>query len=195
MSAVGVCGFGRCGSTMLMAMLDAGGIPPVATADPGTYEHDPTVTLAAADYEGRAVKLLDGTIPRDLPRIGWRIVWLDRDPIEQARSFVKFARGILEIPLPPGSHLLVAATYGRDRPRSIARVAKLGPALTLAYEDVLADPRRAAAELGAHVADGRPFDVDAAAAVVHRRDPSCAPDLSVEAAASEAAAAAAGVRS
>jgi hypothetical protein len=129
MTSVGVCGFGRCGSTMLMAMLDAGGIWPAGDVDSRSYEltdakqmpHLPADVLA-----GRSIKLLDavlyGLVP---PADGWRFIWCDRQPHQQAKSQVKFFRG--------AGHKVAAravkmfeASYERDRPRALAHLVKLG---------------------------------------------------------------------
>lgn len=52
MTTVGVCVHGRCGSSMLMAMLDAGGLPPVPGSAPGSYE---LPNLFAVAGEGRGI--------------------------------------------------------------------------------------------------------------------------------------------
>lgn len=177
---IGVCGFGRCGSTMVMAMLNAGGCPPVAGSHSGTFE---VANVAAAlqspfALPGHAVKLLDAVLWDWLPSSPeWRFVWVDRDPTQQARSMVKFASLIMGRPLEPGAEQVFAASYTADRPVALAGLKRLGPVLVLRYEDVLADPLKAARAL-------RRFwptlDTIAAAAVVHDRTGECRPDLAVE---------------
>ena len=56
-----VTGFGRCGSTMLMTMLRAGGIPFAPGAHPRTTEHPGLAAGLAAAQPGHVVKLLDPT--------------------------------------------------------------------------------------------------------------------------------------
>lgn len=179
--AVGVCGYGRCGTTMLMSMLVAGGCPP-GNAQQVPYEGDPAA-LAGRDLTGTAVKLLDAVlhdgIPLGTPR--WRFVWLDRDPQQQALSHVKFLRTmypVTGIAVDDGAVERFAASYPRDRPRAIAGLHAHGGVLKLRYESVLADPQGAAIVLAARVWPG--LDVAAAAAAVHRRDGACRPDLAVE---------------
>lgn len=176
--AVGVCGFGRCGSTMVMTMLVAGGMKPGGAQEP-PYEGD-LAELHTRDLSGTAVKLLDSVTYYGIPRAdAWRFVWLDRDLTEQARSMVKFVSTFAG-ELKPDAVERVRASYRRDRPRVMAKYRGAGHVLVLRYEDVLADPHAAAESLRRHVWPA--LDVAAAAAVVHERDGTCRPDLSVEAA-------------
>jgi hypothetical protein len=175
---------------MAMAMLKAGGVPFVDGSHPdsGELTHLGPDTLAAV-RQGGAVKLLDWVLRVDLSSADWRFIWLDRDPHEQARSTAKFIAGFgFGDEIDVG---VLAASYGRDRPVALGRLRALGPVLVLGYERVLAQPKKAARQIGRFVAgvDGlgatRPtelwFDVKAAAAVVHQRDGRCRPDLAIEA--------------
>lgn len=195
---IGVCGFGRCGSTMLMAMLTAGGVRAVD----GTSTHSGELpdlaaiaNLTADQLAGRAVKLLDWTLRAPLPPApAWSFVWIDRDRVQQARSTVKFlhAIGALRRPnddAPDGAHerwasdvrrtiLTLDASYRRDRPRALAALRSAGPVVVLNYEQVLANPRRAVRHLR-RIAPN--LDGPAAVAAVHQRDGKCRPDLTFEA--------------
>lgn len=180
--AVGVCGFGRCGSTMVMSMLVAGGMTPGNASEP-PYEGDPAA-LHGRDLSGTCVKLLDAgemaTVPLG-PTAAWRFVWLDRDPIQQAASYVKFLTALAPVTgvMPRrGAAGRLALSYLEDRPQLTVMLREIGPVLFLSFEQVLANPRKAARDLRKHVWPG--LDVDAAAAVVHVREPQCLPDLSVE---------------
>lgn len=174
--AVGVCGFGRCGTTMVMGMLTAGGLPAAADA---AHPWELTMQeLRAVPLGGRAVKLLD--IPRNAglpPAPGWRFVWLDRDPVEQAKSQAKMMDVMLGHRLTAVEVARFAVSYTRDRPYMMDLLSKHGHLLVLRYEQVLAQPRRAA-RLLRRVWPG--LDVTAAAAVVHQRDGRCRPDMQVE---------------
>jgi hypothetical protein len=176
---------------MAMAMLRAGGVQFVAGSDPDTGEL-PGIGPDSFDVplEGRAVKLLDYILWDDLPPVNWRFIWLDRDPMQQARSTAKFMAGIGGITGVDVDKL--ADSYGRDRPKVLAKLRGLGPVLTLDYERVLAQPKRAARQMALFLAGSRDgeepvpaaaltnFDVRAAAAVVHQRDGRCRPDLAFE---------------
>lgn len=175
MTAIGVCGFGRCGSTMTMAMLHAGGVPPIDGVNPISYEGDPS----DQPQPGRAIKLLDGAL-YDLPEspYGWRFIWMDRDPQQQARSAVKFLAwlGIRGV-----NRRKLASSYIADRPHALAALNRAGPVLELSYEWVLANPRGAAGHIARHLwPDVKGFDVRAAALAVHHRDARCLPHLQFE---------------
>ena len=177
--AVGVVGFGRCGSTMTMGMLAAGGCPPVPGSLPVSHELPSPANMRDGLTAGHTVKLLDVPVLQgwDLPSIGWRFVWLDRNPIQQGKSMRKFARWFNGQASSDYAKMMTD-TIRADRDTVRGFYASRGPVLDLRYEDVLRDPDVAAAQLGRHV--GPPFDVDAAAAVVHDRSPKCRPDMAFE---------------
>lgn len=173
---------------MVMSMLTAGGVEPVEGSSPGSFELsglDAIAALTTGQLAGRSVKLLDHIgIAGPPPAASWRFIWLDRDPVQQAVSHTKFliAVGAIE-PFDNDARLLwllrdLVASMRRDRPRRLAQLRSLGPVTVLSYEQVLANPGRAARHL-AKVAPG--LDRPAAMAVVHDRDGVCRPDLAVEA--------------
>lgn len=182
MSTIGVCGFGRCGSSMAMAMLDAGGVPPVEGSSPGSYELPGLENMAdvpAETLNGRAIKLLDAISYYRLPKVPeWRFLWIDRDPVQQARSMVKFSEAVMGIEMADDDVERFAQSYRDDRSRVIDAYNALGKLFAVDYEDVLADPLRCAQFISGLVP--APFDVEAAAAVVQKRPPECAPDLAFE---------------
>jgi hypothetical protein len=179
--AVGVCGFGRCGSTMVMAMLDAGGCPPVIGSKSGSYEvSDVSVAMQwpAHRYSGRAIKLLDGIKHYPLTtKPNWRFVWIDRDIHQQARSTAKFFGAIAGLSFDDDGLRRLADSYVADRPSVRASYQSMGSVLTLSYEAVLANPLQAADDL-AQLIPG--LDAKAAASVVHPRASECRPDLAFE---------------
>lgn len=175
--AIGVCGYGRCGSSMVMHMLAAGGVPIAGGAEPPSYELPDIEDTWTIPLAGRAVKLLDAVLHSDLPPADrWRLVWLDRDPVEQARSQVKFLEAMVG-PLPEPREVAVeqfARGYQRDRPHALGLLHGHGRVLVLRYEQVLADPPAGARRLREL---WPALDVDAAASVVHERDGRCLPGL------------------
>lgn len=180
--AVAVCGFGRCGSTMTMSMLVAGGCPP-GNATEVPYEGDPAA-LVGRDLSGTCVKLLHGGRMGEIPEgptPAWRFVWLDRNPVEQAKSTVKFLRTMAPVtgitPL-PFAEIGLARSFEQDRPALLGALRRVGPVLVLDYERVLARPHKAAALMRRELWPS--LDVHAAAAVVHERGGACLPDLSFE---------------
>jgi len=183
---VGVVGFPRSGSSMLMAMLDAAGVRPVIGSAARSYELDSLspglAGLSVGDLAGRAVKLLDYALwdnPATWPSTKWRFVWCDRDPEEQAASQIKFfgALGLLQIG-PEESLAPLRESLVRDRPKALAAYRTVGDLLVVSYDDVLARPTLLAGEIVEFL--GYPCDVEAAAAQVHNRSGKCLPDLAFE---------------
>ena len=138
----------------------------------------------------RAVKLLEAAAHPDLGvppcPTGWRFVWLDRDPAQQAWSQVKMIRTLapvtgVDITEPPAmAAAKLAASYQASRAGLLRRLRAYGLVTVMRYEDVLADPPGAAELLRDRV--WRWLDVDATATALHQRDGRCRPDMSVEAA-------------
>ncbi len=180
---IGVCGFSRCGATMVMRMLDAGGVRPVDGTMDGSYEAAGPLDWDAP-LAGCTVKLLDSIKHGELPPANWRFIWVDRDPNAQTLSTRKFRRLILE-DLAPIDDLRTEITQAAhhtnrlaaDRPKVLAKYRTLGPVTVVHFERILANPIKAAKQLR-KIAPG--LDVHAAAAVVLVRGPECLPDVAIE---------------
>lgn len=90
-----IAGSGRCGSSLVMQMLYAANVPCIGTYP--DFESADTLALLqkeGGDFEdavrGKAVKILDPHRFR-LPQLeNVRVVWLNRNPAEQAKSAIKF---------------------------------------------------------------------------------------------------------
>lgn len=172
-----VCGLGRCGTTMMMHMLRAGGVSVVGLAPGFEDDRAANVPIDAAwlvSLGDSAVKVLD-------PHRGWReqvaarAIWLDRDETEQAKSQVKFLRLVGGVPIPTSAWKAMRSRLRADRALCM-RVIPVERKI-ISFEAVLASPCAAASELATWF-DG--FDQDAAAAVVKRRSPKCATSLQLE---------------
>ncbi len=176
--AIGVCGFPRSGSSLLMRMLDAGGIPPVDGSAFGSYEVKDFGTLATIppqDLIGRSIKLLDYFQWHDrLPDVPWRFVWSDRRPRQQALSQVKLMRAI-GVRIAPFAADGLATSLRHDRGPLLSRYRAVGVVHHTSFEALLRYPTIEAAGLS-FAFDGE-FDAASAAAVVVPRAPDCAPDL------------------
>lgn len=177
--AVGVCGFGRCGSSMTMAMLSAGGLVPAANTGPPSYELASIRQAYVMPLAGHSVKLLDAVLRFGVPDApSWRFVWLDRDPVEQAKSTLKLVSAVDGGGFAPNAVERLTRSYEADRPTILGRLRRHGDVLVLQYERVLANPRKAAKLLRREVFPR--LDVEAAAAAVHRRDGRCRDGLAFE---------------
>lgn len=182
-----VTGSTRCGTSLVMGMLHAGGVP--AYADNFvSYETSKVLGLPRhAEWlvlcEGKAVKLVEPLYLMPLPRRSWRFILMRRDPMEQAKSQIKFIR-MLGTPIADDAPTLgvLAASLKADLPKMRRQLGKLGPMIEVAFEDVLADPLGSARRIEAFL--GVPLDTDAMAARVIPRSPACAPGLDIEIAAS-----------
>lgn len=178
-----VTGLGRCGTTMVMQMLQASGIP--CAGNPPAFENIP-VSPSGVDHEwiaqqaGSAVKWIDPTVTRVNHRNG-AAIFLTRDPKEQAKSQLKFVGARND----RAARRVMANAIQRDTRHARALVRNmLGEhfVLNLHYDKILRYPAYAIAQM-AHFCDtlGLPFeDLDAALSVVQNRDGRCQTDLSAE---------------
>lgn len=183
-----VAGLGRCGTTLLMTMLDAGGFP-VAGPRPS---YEPTERWAAGrpdmDWlraqQGRAVKWIDPTRHFTLPgRLPARpvIILLTRDAREQARSQIK----LLSFSVGPQPRLAVKAmerSIRRETPIMRAQLQASAIVYRFQFEEVLQSPHAVASQLRQIVGEhfGRDFDAAWAAHVVLPRPPGCLEGLWME---------------
>lgn len=178
-----VTGLGRCGTTMVMQMLQAAGIP--CAGSPPAFEDIP-VSPSGVDHAwlnqqvGRAVKWIDPTVTRVRHSNGGAI-FLTRDPVEQAKSQLKMLGARSDRSTRRG----MAKSIQRDTRHARAIVRNLFGdhfVLNLHYDKMLRDPAFAAARM-AYFCDtlGFPFGPSGdAATVVHKRDAMCRPDMNAE---------------
>ena len=173
-----VAGLGRCGTSMLMQMLHRGGMDCIGQwPDFEVPEVRERVTPAFIEASrGKAVKVLDPHrvgLPGDV-----RVIWLDRDHRQQARSQAKFLAAMAGIAVDREGRRRMAASLVRDTHAAMGVIGSR-PVMRMRFEQVLADPLMAAVWLGEFTrAPG--FDVGAAARAVRPRGPACAPDLAME---------------
>lgn len=174
-----VAGLGRCGTSMVMQMLHRGGFPCVG-AWPAFEVHAARDRLSAefvSSCAGEALKVLD---PH---RVGLpgnvRVIWMDRDLGEQAKSQIKFAsfmhsgvRGDRD------ARRRMAVALRRDTTLALSTIGQR-PLVRLSFEEVLEKPRTAALLL-AEFARMPDFDIEAAVRAIRSRSPACAPELDLE---------------
>lgn len=178
-----VAGFPRSGTSLLMGLLGAAGVPVLAD-DPGHgWEYAPTARLPRdagwlPGAVGRAFKLLDPhrcTLPAGLP---YRVVWLDRMPMEQARSQLKFVRLRMGSAVRCGDRAerAISQSLLRDRPAAMAALRAVTPdVLAVRFEDLIERPAATCAVVAAHLRLGA--DPATLAARVDRRPATCLPYL------------------
>ena len=176
-----VAGFGRCGSSLVMQMLAAGGMPTPYSSYP-SYEITKGTPMVMGELYGGAVKILDPHVNRPPRGPDYRFIWLDRDPVQQSKSMAKFWKAaMVDAPsnLPPFPEFTeeqivkLADAFRRDRPRANAVMREYTQKiLKMRFEAILHDPAWAA-----HLLKGfcGPLDEKAMAAAVQPRGPECLP--------------------
>lgn len=185
MSITLVCGFGRCGSSMMMQMLHAGGLPTVGEYPDFEDNHAmPGMGLLTPDWlssiHGRALKLLD---PQrfSLPPGDYTAIWMERDYNEQAKSFAKFARLMLGVSIPRSALRKVVASYRSDHPHAMRALRSSGArVMSVAFEDALSPSRRR--DVASRVAQfiGRDLNLSAMCDAVQGRSTLAASDMTME---------------
>jgi hypothetical protein len=179
-----VAGFGRCGTTLMMHMLRAGGVPVLSDTLDGGLECHRVFDLPGnhswlAEAAGSALKVLEphqNPVPAEYDA---RFIFLVRNHREQARSQLKMIRECFPSIAMDRFALDKTERSLRDSQAAMLRSAGARPWMTLRFERLLAEPLASAQEVAAFI--GRPFDVDAAAAVVFPRTPECQPGFDIEA--------------
>lgn len=177
-----VCGFGRCGSSLVMQMLVAGGIRSFGGEYP-TYEA-PEVNSLPYSYQwlkqaqGMAVKVLDPHMRLTWAAPTWylpfRSIWIDREPKEQAKSMAKFLAAMApHLPaMGRGQRKALEHSFRRDRKKSVDLLCALGPVLVTSFECLLGNPRQASEEVALFCGC---LDAEAMRQVVRPRGPACLP--------------------
>ncbi len=179
-----VCGLGRCGTSLCMSMLEAGGVP-VCGKYPA-YEDDCILRdqISAGEilflYAGKAVKWLDPKLhPRDHLQGMAAIIWLSRDPKEQAKSQLKMMGQGPNRTMRRG----MAKNIARDTQAILPRLMARNDGLQIDFAGIIHHPEHAARIIGNFALPFCPsgvFDYAAAAARVIPRSARCAPDMSIE---------------
>lgn len=176
-----VAGLGRCGSSLCMQMLHAGGVP--CAGEPPAFEPGEANALSVtvpwlADQRGTAVKLLDPQRAPALGRLPAIAIFLTRDPGQQAASMAKFNHLLSDLPI-ASRHQRRALEAGIRRDTRLARAALQSfPVLELTFEQLILSPYTTADEMWLFLSEhGFRFDAAAAAKVVRARSPQNYPGL------------------
>lgn len=178
-----VAGMGRCGTSLLMQMLDAAGIECVGKRP--DYETPESFGNFRADVfarmRGRAIKLVD---PMRLPideMPNHIVLWLDRDFREQAKSALKllsvFENGVRR---DRQAVRAMERSLRSDRPKNMKAVGASGrcPTLILTFEDILSGPAATARLVKFLATHGYPrISAEQMASQIRRRSPKCLPGL------------------
>lgn len=180
MTIIAVTGSTRCGTTLLMRMLNAGGIPAyaenlVSFETPRIFDL-PADSSWLSECEGHAVKLLEPLYLLPLPRLEWRFILMRRNPREQARSQIKFMN-MLGTPVPDSALEPLIASLRADLPKMRKTLGRYGPVLDVSFEEVLERPLETAYRVEKFVGKRNALDTNAMAAQVIARSADCYPGL------------------
>ena len=186
-----VAGFGRCGTSLVMNMLHAGGISVMGQAPAFEPKQLGILDFSVPWIEarsGHAMKYIDPTCER-LPRRQFgRVLWLDRNAGQQAKSQAKMLRMFNGIHTGRQGRRKLAKSLRDDRPNALKIVSDFGPVTVLSFEGILANPTGAANILAEFATEIGKLNVDAAADQVIPRSAICAAGMEIEAALIEGAA-------
>lgn len=181
---VAVAGCSRCGSTLMMQALEAGGMPVYHGGNRVGYECDESqeaLVSGSADFlrtiPGHAVKLLDPQrVATPCVPIAW--IWMWRDAEQQALSQIKFMGQMFSLIRPDTKRLAASLRKDNERvPVELSRRPK-SRVLVVDFARLLAVPDGVMAELVGFI--NRPMDIAAMARVVQPRGPECAVGLDIE---------------
>lgn len=164
-------------------MLQSGGYPvfgefPAFEPEETGFDRDPATLLPL--IKGKAAKIIDPHLTKwpDMPNV--RVIWLDRDRTEQAKSQVKFLRLIGGLSVPNSAIKAFSRSYGEDTAVCMAMFVELGIApLRLRFESILGNPWSAAEAIKSHIgADW--LNSEYMAGSVIRRRPGCQEGMDIE---------------
>lgn len=179
-----VCGFGRCGSSLVMQMLEAGGFP--VTGKWPAFEDDIVMQGAPAarwaSMIGKAVKSIDTHVFPPPISIKYRAILMTRDHQQQAKSTAKFTRVVNGLEIGRAGRRRLAESYRKDSPAMLATLHDLCGDKgwsSLSFERLLADPFGSAVQIAQNATgEARPnLDISAMTRAVRSREPHCLPGM------------------
>jgi hypothetical protein len=128
---------------------------------------------------GRAAKILDPQLTAWGELDGVKVIWLDRDRNNQARSQVKFLRFMGAEGIPDNAWKRLARSYGSDTAKALKIFRDRGiTPLRLGFEMLLNNPLQSVGQIESYV--GVPMDRGAMADSVLDRDARCQPGMDIE---------------
>lgn len=174
-----VSGLTRCGSSLMMQMLYAGGCP--ISCEPGNEaisgEHSDQLSalreIALGLTEGKAIKCLD---PHNFPlpqNKDYLIIWMKRDFKEQAKSITKFMQMLLGV---RESKRTMIRKLEKSLPIETLKCYHLlssYPILEVGFEDVINNAKKEAERVAAFVKEVVQLDVNKMTTVIIDRSTDC----------------------
>ena len=184
-----ICGgLGRCGTSLMMRLLHTGGMP-VFADNFASYESELANSLEypdpkewMAEVEGKAIKILD--IHRMYLPAGYkfRMVWMERDLRQQAKSHIKFVGAMYGAGFSDHRESNVRnlmESLRSDTKKCLRKMEGLRiPVLIIKFEHLLSHPARDLAKVASFI--DCPLNLEKAVQVVKVRSAACAPDIDTE---------------
>lgn len=176
-----VSGLGRCGTSLVMQMLSAGGLPCVGLY-PGFEDERAGAERVDAAWlarmDGHAVKILDPQRSRPALPAHRYTLFLTRDHCQQAASQVKFCEMLLGIRTGRAGRRKLQSFLGSDEKAArIALKLAISPHREMRFEDIIRHPRQSAQRMAADLSAWWSLDAGAMTACVRRRSTDCLPGL------------------
>lgn len=178
-----VSGLSRCGTSLMMQMLSAAGLPCAGSFpdfEVDAVSSGPVSRDFMQAHAGHAAKRLDpqrAPTPAGAPFVS---IWLDRDPLEQARSQVKFLHLMGGEPLPNRAQLRRwAAGLRRDRGDAVRAIAGQ-PMIVVRFEDLVTIPLPTAQRVAGWLSPWLTVDAQRMAAAALPRPAACQPAMEIE---------------
>jgi hypothetical protein len=178
-SVVIVSGFQRCGSSLVMQMLAAGGMPIFHDPSMGYPAFETQINMRGGPldaYDGRALKWLEPLhLMPEKSGVEIQTIWMTRDHLQQAKSAVKFMTHVMGMRVRTSTTRKIMRSYDRDEAASIRAWERRGLVLIVDFETVLRMPASVASTVAQFI--GRELDIAAMVGQVKARDASCLPYL------------------
>ena len=176
-----ICGSGRCGSSLVMQMLDAGGVSIVGTGP--YYEPKQTVWHEfdadwLSEQEGIVKLLYPIPVVFKFNPGKYKTIWLSRDKDEQAKSLLKFAMNAHKVPEEDQDLVQIAKDLDEEERMCTQALMKIGPLMLLNFEHIINQPRKAAESILTYFQVKG--DIKKMVAEVHKRGTQALPDMTLE---------------
>jgi hypothetical protein len=173
-----VSGLGRCGTSLMMQMLSAGGLPVFDREAVGGVAFEHEVAITGAHLPEGAAGLLKWLDPHTEPLPPRRVrgsIFLTRDVKQQALSQKKFSQAFVSRVFETLTWRELAYSLKRDTKRALGALERRGPVFKARFESLIIRPRPVIEAIAKWL--GEPIDVDAAVAQVRPRGTDCLPGL------------------
>lgn len=178
-----VSGVGRCGSSLTMQMLHAGGYPTIGEYPAfediraGAFGHD---TEWISKQQGKAIKILTPLAINKFLGADYKFIWVDRNPLQQAISQVKFGNLMMGLPANRKIIKTYENSYRSEKQEHINHIKKYTKhdIFYLTFENLLKNPTECARTIIEFV--GASLDIEAMANQVIKRPPEAEKGLDIE---------------